>query len=201
MRLRLLKDNRGERNDKMIMYDAFSIDDGEPGSNQFQDSLLSNNLYGAMVSTRISDRNTSLSAGYDEILYLGEITVLTTHYLSYSQVGPVGMCFPKSIATIKYERNRYEGGGILGRYSKNSSTCICFKSKNPPIFSHVANLIHSSSAARIIFIPSGCTNAYKSQFGFMGSNNANCLLEFDFDRYPWPTSQQLASVYEQATIT
>lgn len=201
MRLRLLKDNRGERHDKIIMYDAFSIYDGELGFTQFENSLLSNNIHGGMVSARISDRNTSLSAGYDEILYLGEITVLTTHYLSYYQAGPVGMCFPKSIATIKYERNRFEGGGILGRYSHNSSTCICFKSKNPPIFSHIANLIYSSSATRIIFIPSGCTSVYKSQPGFKLANNANCLLEFDFDRYPWPTSQQLASVYEQATTT
>lgn len=201
MRLRLLKDNRGERNDKIIMYDAFSIYDGELGSNQFQDSLSSNNINGVMVSARISDRNTSLSAGYDEILYLGEITVLTTHYMGYSQSGHVGMCFPKSIATIKYERNRYEGGGILGRYGSNSSTCICFKSKNPPIFSHTATLISTLASTRYIFIPSGCTNAYKSQPGFNHVNNANCLLEFDFDRYPWPTSQQLASVHEQATIT
>lgn len=201
MRLRLLKDNRGERNDKMIMYDAISIDDGELGSNQFQDSLLSNNLYGAMVSARISDRNTSLSAGYDEILYLGEITVLTTHYLSYSQAGHVGMCFPKSILTINYEKNRYEGGGVLGRYSKNAPTYVCFKSKTPPVFRHIATLISTLASTRYIFIPSGCTNAYKSQPGFNYANNANCLLEFDFDRYPWPTSQQLASLHEQAITT
>ena len=184
MRLRLLKDNRGERNDKIIMYDAFSIYDDELGSNQFQDSLLSNNIYGAMVSARISDRKTSLSAGYDEILYLGEITVLTTHYLGYSQSGHVGMCFPKRILTINYEKNRYEGGGVLGRYSRNAPTYVCFKSKNPPVFRHIANLIQTAAPTRIIFIPSGCTNAYKSQPGFNYVNNANCLLEFDFDRYP-----------------